>query len=227
MADKKQETVAEFFARTPGAEDRAFGPEWSGMALNDGPTLKDLLCSIGSRSDVTEDPLVEHLDVQHTTVGNVIKSVIKDKYSQNLDLRGLKEGVIVKIIKDPNLFDYSPKYDLIYAKKDWKGANNVPPSSVRYKVYIRGAINKIGIVPATLQDTNMCAMQDYTIGPALADQELNVGHAVYVDDKTNLIIAINKESSTPLGAGQYAAKGYALPSTVMNTNAPRIGRAHV
>lgn len=125
-------------------------------------------------NDNESHKLVTPLDVQNTDVGNFIHLLIKDKYTPKYSVAGLKKGVVIKVIEQKELFEYSPKveYDTFFRKEK---------DSKRYKVYVYGEAGKLDVQPETwIDNAAINLLNDYSLSDNYSG-DVSVNTIVWVD----------------------------------------------
>lgn len=136
------------------------------------PKNKDITQNIPRINDKQDDPLSPSMDVQRTTVGAALKQVIANHYTQEYDLSGLHQGIILKVEKNPKKFDYSTKNEVEILNNN----NN----QERYKVRI---LSKAGVTEPTISSLNdkaISSLNDYIKSPKL-EGTLPLGTIVFVN----------------------------------------------
>lgn len=154
------------------------------------------------------DSLSIPMDSQNTTIGNTQKLLIQDKYSYKLDLSGLHQGVIVKVITNPKLFEYSSKNELENFNQDSK-------KPIRYKVYVQGPAGSCYPVPSDFNSSTVELLDDYSLTNEIQKQ-LSNGQLVFVDIKTKIIHSINDQACY----NQPVSSDTTTPSVAFNNPAP-------
>jgi hypothetical protein len=144
---------------------------------------------IPTKAGVDESDFTTPLDIQNTTIGNIINLYIKDRYSGNLNVPTNAIGKIRKVITNPKDFEYSQKSEL----ETLNNENYVP---IRYKVEILD--DGTGIVPpstptipedpnSNFYDIAIDALDDYSVSPNYQGS-LSEDVIVHVDRKQRIIL---------------------------------------
>lgn len=113
------------------------------------------------------------LDSQTTSLENVLRLLIKDKYTKDT-LSGVTgfQGVVLRAITDPRLLEYSNRTEA-------RSTTNVVP--IRYKVWVLGPIFSIFRQPKDFNDyLAMEGLPDFSPSRELANRQLAAGELVWV-----------------------------------------------
>lgn len=94
------------------------------------------------------DKIGPALDVQNTSLENVLRLLIKDKYTKDT-FKGVTgfQGIVLRTIHDPSNYDYSQRVGVI------KKQDGVVIPQTKYKVWIPGPLYSIFIQPQTFDET--------------------------------------------------------------------------
>lgn len=180
-------------------------------------SFKDFLDSIPVPEKNRESVLKPRLDSQNTTLGGFQRLLIQEKYTPNLDLSGLHQGVVMRVVTDPNSLEYSPKNELeTFNQNKTSGAIKTP---IRYKVFIQGPAGSLYPKPENALSVAIDLLDDYSISPSISIQ-LTERSIVFVDIVDKVIHAVNdptiyKQPSTSNTNPSAAFKGATKePTTV-------------
>jgi hypothetical protein len=166
------------------------------------------------------DAHIPPLDVQHTTVENVVRLLIKDKYTPDTfkNVQGW-QGRIVRVVNDPAEFEYSTRTELVSLQQD---VGNYKP--IKYKVLIMDGPGAIYDRPQTYDGTPedkriIDSLDDYTISPAF-NGTLSLGSVVWISNN-NYRDKVIEYAFPPLSGSvadqqQAAAAGVSRPSNAFN-----------
>jgi LAS superfamily LD-carboxypeptidase LdcB len=121
-----------------------------------------------------QDKIGPTLDSQHTSLDNVLRLLIKDKYTRDT-FKGVSgfQGVVLRVIDDTKKFEYSPRTEILKPKD----SNNI---TTKYKVWVLGPLYSIFLQPETYDETP----EDKLLIDALPD------------------FSVNKNIETPLTPGE-------------------------
>lgn len=152
-------------------------------------SVLDYLSTIPVPEKSRENVLKPRLDSQNTTIGSVQRLLVQDKFTSNLDLSGLHQGVVMKVIENPRTFEYSPKNELETFNQN-KSNNNAVKYPLRYKVYVQGPAGACHPIPENINSVAIDFLDDYSLSPSLS-LRLTPMAIVFVDIVDKTINAVN------------------------------------
>lgn len=171
-------------------------------------SLKTFLGTIPVPEKSRESVLKTPLDSQNTTLGSVQRLLIQDKFTPNLDLSGLHQGVIMKVIEKPRLFEYSPKNELETFNQN-KATGTQIKAPIRYKVYVQGPAGACYPMPDNESSVAIDFLDDYSAAPGLFAQ-LTLRSIVFVDIVDKVINGVNDPTmyNQPSGSNTNPSAAY-------------------
>ena len=110
--------------------------------------MSDVLKDLPVISNNNNDKIGPVLDAQNTSLDNVLRLLIKDKYTKDT-FKGITgfQGIVLRTVVDPTSFDYVQRTEVI------KKENNNTVNPVKYKVWIPGPLYSIFVQPQTFDES--------------------------------------------------------------------------
>lgn len=176
--------------------------------------LDDIPVIYNQQTDVTTPPI----DSQHTTVENVLRLLIKDKYTPDTfkNAKGW-QGVVMREVVNPKNFEYSTRTEV----DKLKGPSYVPK---KYKVFL---LNGPGLIferpktyDGTSEDTKIIdALDDYTTSP-MFNGTLAVGSNIWISNENYRDRVIEYSFSPTVDKSVAQAPTPASAGAINQTNTP-------